>query len=127
MPTEAEWLYATRGGNKTKDYTYFGGNNLDHIAWYKDNSNAKLHEVGQKLSNELGIYDMTGNVWEWCEDTYKDNNLLIKYDDLTLNNPINNTGEFIVARGGAYNNELPGYFYINKYGNSNVPWHGQNR
>jgi sulfatase modifying factor 1 len=70
LPTEAQWEYAARGGNKSKGYKYSGSNNLDDVAWYKDNSNDMSHIVGTKQPNELGIYDMSGNVWEWCKDWY---------------------------------------------------------
>lgn len=70
MPTEAEWLYAARGGHKSQGYKYSGSNNLDEVAWTKENSGKKTHEVGTKEPNELGIYDMTGNVMEWCYDNY---------------------------------------------------------
>jgi formylglycine-generating enzyme required for sulfatase activity len=70
LPTEAEWEYAARGGNKSNGYTYSGSNGLASVAWYTDNSGHKTHPVGQKQANELGIYDMTGNVPQWCQDWY---------------------------------------------------------
>ncbi len=73
LPTEAEWEYAARGGNKSKGYMYSGGNDIDNVAWYKGNSKEKTHPVAQKRANELGLYDMSGNVWEWCLDWYDDN------------------------------------------------------
>ncbi len=73
LPTEAEWEYAARGGNKSRGYEYSGSNSIDEVAWYNGNSNSETHEVGQKQPNELGIYDMSGNVWEWCSDWYDEN------------------------------------------------------
>jgi len=73
LPSEAEWEYAARGGNQSNDYTYSGSNNLDEVAWYRDNSRDKRHPVGCKKPNELGIYDMSGNVLEWCEDIWYKN------------------------------------------------------
>ena len=70
LPTEAEWDYAAQGGNNSKGYTYAGGNTIGTVAWYTDNSGNKTHPLGTKQSNELGIYDMSGNVWEWCNDWY---------------------------------------------------------
>jgi len=70
LPTEAEWEYAARGGNKSKGYKYSGSDDIDAVAWYRENSDRKTHPVGTKAPNELGIYDMSGNVWEWCSDWY---------------------------------------------------------
>jgi formylglycine-generating enzyme required for sulfatase activity len=68
LPTYSEWKYAASGGNKSKGYKYSGSNNSDEVAWYNDNSDGKPHPVGTKAPNELGIYDMSGNVYEWCQD-----------------------------------------------------------
>ena len=124
LPTEAEWIYAARGGKKSKGYSYAGGNELEKVAWYKNNSGMKIHPVGQKLPNELGIYDMTGNVWEWCSDTYADTGRL-RYDALSVTNPKNSKGDLIVSRGGAFNLEREGYFAINIL--NQAFWHGSNR
>ncbi|MDO4782958.1 MAG: SUMF1/EgtB/PvdO family nonheme iron enzyme [Capnocytophaga felis] len=70
LPTEAQWEYAARGGNKSKGYTWSGSNNINEVAWYVGNSGGRLHEVGTKKPNELGIYDMSGNAWEWTADLY---------------------------------------------------------
>ena len=70
LPTEAEWEYAARGGNKSQGYKYSGSNTIDNVAWYDGNSGSKTHDVKTKQANELGIYDMSGNVWEWCQDWY---------------------------------------------------------
>ena len=70
LPTEAEWEYAARGGNKSRGYKYSGSNDIDEVAWYLGNSGGKIHPVKGKKANELGLYDMTGNVWEWCHDWF---------------------------------------------------------
>lgn len=73
LPTEAEWNYAALGGINHDNYTYSGSDDIDEVAWYKDNSDKHLHEVATKKPNSLGIYDMTGNVWEWCWEEYGSN------------------------------------------------------
>ena len=70
LPTEAEWEFAARGGKQSQGYKYSGSNTIGNVAWYWDNANETTHPVGQKSPNELGIYDMSGNVWEWCGDYY---------------------------------------------------------
>ena len=97
LPTEAEWEYAARGGNKSEGYKYSGSDNIDDVAWYYDNSSIKTHPVGQKTPNELGIYDMTGNVWEWCQDWYGD------YSSEAQTNPTGpSSGSTRVLRGGGW-------------------------
>ena len=72
LPKEAEWEYAARGGDKSRGYKYAGSNNIGLVAWYSDNSGNENHPVKGKMANELGLYDMTGNVFEWCEDRCED-------------------------------------------------------
>ena len=78
FPTEAEWEYAAKGGNKSNGYKYAGSNTLNSVAWYGDNSGNTTHIVKDKMPNELGVYDMTGNVWEWCRDDFKPNNYVLR-------------------------------------------------
>ena len=97
FPTEAEWEYAARGGKKSRGYQYSGSNNLSDVAWYYKNSGIKTHAVGTKQANELGIYDMSGNVSEWCQDRYGD------YSKSSQTNPKGSTsGALRVYRGGRY-------------------------
>ena len=97
LPTEAEWEYAARGGNKSNGYKYSGSNNLEDVAWYYDNSNKTHHPVGQKQQNELGIYDMSGNLWEWCQDWYG------SYSSEAQTNPKGpSSGSHRILRGGCW-------------------------
>jgi formylglycine-generating enzyme required for sulfatase activity len=103
LPTEAEWEYAARGGNKSKGYKYAGSNTSGDVAWYIDNSSNKTHPVKQKQANELGLYDMSGNVWEWCQDRYG------SYSSSAQTNPTGSaTGSYRVYRGGSWRYDAGG-------------------
>ena len=102
LPTEAEWEYAARGGAKSQGYSYAGSNNLGEVGWFKDNSGEAIHVVAEKRFNELGLYDMSGNVWEWCSDWYGPYRLDAKGSD----NPKGpDNGDFRVRRGGSWNHD----------------------
>lgn len=97
LPTEAEWEFAARGGNNSRGYKYSGSNTLSNVAWYMDNSASTTHDVGIKSANELGIYDMSGNVWEWCSDWYGN------YSSSSQTNPTGAySGSNRVYRGGSW-------------------------
>ena len=98
LPTEAEWEYAARGGNKSNGYKYSGSNTIEDVAWYNSNSNMYTHPVATKAPNELGIYDMSGNVYEWCQDWYGE------YSSGSQTNPTGpSSGSNRVERGGGWN------------------------
>ena len=97
LPTEAEWEFAARGGIKSRGYKYAGSNTINMVAWYDNNSNSETHNVGTKQANELGLYDMSGNVWEWCSDWYGG------YSNGIQTNPKGSaSGSFRVVRGGGW-------------------------
>ena len=119
LPTEAEWEYAARGGNRSRGHKYSGNDNIGSVAWYDSNSNSKTHPVGTKESNELGIYDMSGNVREWCGDWYG------SYSSSSQTNPKGAArGYFRVCRGGSWYNFASYCRSTNRNGDS--PAYGYN-
>ncbi len=110
LPTEAEWEYAARGGRKSRGYKYSGSNSIGNVAWYDDNSGYKTHPVGRKSPNELGLYDMSGNVWEWCQD-WKGS-----YGSSSQADPAGpSSGSYRVLRGGSYINDARNCRVSNRY------------
>ena len=114
LPTEAEWEYAARGGKYSRGYKYSGSNNADEVAWYRSNSGRTTHSVKTKKANELGLYDMSGNVYEWCNDRCGD------YQRYSQTNPTGpSEGEYRVLRGGSYYN-IDRYMRVSNR-NRNIP------
>ena len=103
LPTEAEWEYAARGGSRSWYYKYSGGATLSKVGWYNDNSDGSTQPVGTLSPNNLGLYDMSGNVWEWCNDWYGD------YSSNPQTNPIGPSWKsYHVIRGGGWDDKYPG-------------------
>jgi len=111
LPTEGEWEFAAKGGKSSKGYTYSGSNGLLSVAWNTENSGSRTHAVGGKQANELGIYDMTGNVWEWCSDWYG------AYNNFSETNPTGaSSGQYRVLRGGSCGDNAYGCRTASRYG-----------
>ena len=108
LPTEEEWEYAARGGKYSRGYVYSGGKEVDRVAWHNGNT-SKLKKVKKRSANELGIYDMSGNVWEWCATKYR-------YYDNERNATLGKDGQMYCIRGGAW--QLPKT-------SSRVAWRGK--
>lgn len=111
LPTEAEWEYVAKGGGKGNNFLFGGDNSIDAVAWYKLNSGGTIHQVGVKKANELGIYDLSGNVWEWCWDFYGSYKAASQVDPKGPNAHINR-----VARGGSWNRDDKFCRTTNRYG-----------
>ena len=119
LPTEAEWEYAARGGKYSRGYKYSGSNNSDEVAWYGTNSGDKTHPIATKKANELGLYDMSGNVLEWCNDWYGD------YHSNSQTNPTGpSQGEYRVLRGGSWDFNDGGVRVSLRYSNTPDSRHG---
>ena len=119
LPTEAEWEFAAKGGTQSKGYTYSGSNTIGDVAWYGSNS-SKTHVVATKAPNELGIYDMSGNVWEWCQDWYD------SYSSSSQTNPTGpSSGYYRVNRGGSWSYNATNCRTANRSHNS--PTYSNNR
>ena len=118
LPTEAEWEYAARGGKRSNHTQYSGGSMIDDVAWYDGNSGGKTHSVKTKKPNELGLYDMSGNVWEWCQDWYG------SYSSNAQTNPTGpDSGSYRVFRGGTWS--IFGWFCRSSFrGNSSPGYRG---
>jgi formylglycine-generating enzyme len=115
LPTEAEWEYAARGGKNSKGFKYSGGQSMHSVGWFSENSNSRTQAVASKKPNELGIYDMSGNVWEWCSDWYG--------KDYYANSPSSNprgpsSGSSRVLRGGGWYSDAARCRVARRYGST---------
>ncbi|TAE51931.1 MAG: formylglycine-generating enzyme family protein [Bacteroidetes bacterium] len=117
LPSEAEWEYAARGGRYARDYDYAGSTDLDEVGWYDDNSYDETQPPGLKLPNALGLYDLSGNVWEWCQDWYGD---YLSQAKTHSSGPAD--GEYRVSRGGSWYYDL-GYTRVSR----RYSWHPDSR
>ena len=113
LPSETQWEWAARDATKSKGFKYAGSNNLDEVGWYLDNSGRKTHPVGQKNPNELGLYDMSGNVWEWCKDVWNSNSNVLPTDGTPLNSGNSSCHS---VRGGAWSNNSSDCAISYRYG-----------
>lgn len=113
LPTEAEWEFAARGGNQSKGYTYSGSNTIGDVAWFGDTDDNGTHDVAMNFPNELGIYDMSGNVYEWCQDWYG------SYGSRSQTNPTGpSSGSNRVERGGCWDNIASCSRVVSRYSHS---------
>ncbi len=106
LPYEAEWEYAAKGGKYSQGYEYCGSDKLKQVGWYDENSNNETHEVGLLLANELGLYDMSGNVWEWCEDDYHETYEGAPKDGSAWIDSPKRGGDRVIRGGSSFYNEL---------------------
>lgn len=120
LPTEAEWEFAARGGNQSQRYQFSGNNKASEVAWYDGNSGGQTHDVASKQPNELGLYDMSGNVWEWCSDWYAGYK---RADQTDPQGP--NAGDGRVSRGGSWD-IVSGYCRVSYRGNYSAGMRGYN-
>ena len=116
LATEEEWEYAARGGNYSAGYKFSGSDNIDEVAWFLDNGDRQTHDVGKKKANEIGVYDMSGNVWEWCSDWYFN-----KYSRRSQKNPAGpEKGNKKVFRGSCWYNDAKSCRVSNRHSNDPV-------
>ena len=133
LPTNAEWEYAARGGNQSRGYKYSGSNDINEVAWYAENSGGTTHRVGTKKANELGIFDMSGNAWEWVFDlmmAYTGSD--VGYSGEAQTNPQQPEGNFPLIRGGGWNlhdksANRPSYSSRVSFYTTNIPTWKSNR